>query len=164
MTDYWLPAFEWFTTPLPPPSSATTLNSRRSQFRMSGEDLMAKGEEFRTADKLAFERTRLAYERTMMAWIRTSTALIAFGFGMYKLFELVPFNKEAEHAISPRAFALVLAFLGNLCLLLAAIQHRKSLQAMRALGFKIPVSVAAIIGGFLSLLGIFVLVVVLLKL
>jgi hypothetical protein len=35
---------------------------------------------------------------------------------------------------------------------------------MRALGFKAPYSAAAIIAGFLSLLGIFVLVVVLLKL
>jgi putative membrane protein len=140
------------------------LKFMRKAVLMSGEQLVARAEEFKTTDKLAFERTRLAYERTMMAWIRTSTALIAFGFGMYKLFELVPFNKQGEHAISPRAFALVLAFLGNLCLLLAAIQHRKSLQAMRALGFKIPVSVAAIIAGFLSLLGIFVLIVVLLKL
>ena len=67
---------------------------------------------FPTSDRLAFERTRLAYERTMMAWTRTSTALITFGFGMYKLFEVVPFvhgSKPGEHAISPRAFALVLA-------------------------------------------------------
>jgi hypothetical protein len=86
---------------------------------------------------------------------------------MYKLFEFVPSvagSKPGEHVISPRAFAFVLAFLGNLCLLLAAIQHRRSLQAMRALGFKVPISVAAIIAGFLSLLGIFVLIVVLLKL
>jgi putative membrane protein len=121
--------------------------------------------DFSTADKLAFERTRLAYERTMMAWIRTSTALIAFGFGIYKLFEFVPFvtgMKPEEHVVSPRAFAMVLAFLGNFTLLLAAIQHRKSLQAIRALGFKIPYSAAAILAAFLSLLGIGVLVIVIL--
>ena len=120
-----------------------------------------------TSDRLAFERTRLAYERTMMAWTRTSTALIAFGFGMYKLFEFVPFAtglKPGEHAISPRAFALVLAFLGNFSLLLAAIQHRMSLQALRATGVKIPYSAAAILAGLLSLLGIAVLLVVLLRL
>jgi putative membrane protein len=152
------------TTPLPLKTPAATLLLKTKPIHMSGEELVVKAAEFKTADKLAFERTRLAYERTMMAWIRTSTALIAFGFGMYKLFEFIPFDKQAGHAISPRAFALVLAFLGNLCLLLAAIQHRKSLQAMRALGLKIPVSVAAIISGFLSLLGISVLVIVLFKL
>jgi putative membrane protein len=122
---------------------------------------------FSVADKLAFERTRLAYERTMMAWIRTSTALIAFGFGMYKLFDFMPFitgMKPGEHVISPRGFALVLAFLGNFSLLLAAIQHRKSMVAMRALGLKVPYSAAAILAGFLAVLGIAVLVVVILRL
>ena len=123
--------------------------------------------EFSTADKLAFERTRLAYERTMMAWIRTSIALIAFGFGIYKLFEFVPLVtnlKPGEHVISPRAFAFVLAALGDLCLLLAAIQHRMSMQSIRKLGLKAPYSAAAILAGFLSLLGITVLVIVLLRL
>jgi putative membrane protein len=121
--------------------------------------------EFSTADKLAFERTRLAYERTMMAWIRTSTALIAFGFGIYKLFEIVPFvtgMKPGQHVVSPRSFALMLAFLGNFSLLLAAIQHRKSLEAMRALGFHIPYSAASILAAFLALVGIGVLVIVIL--
>jgi putative membrane protein len=123
--------------------------------------------EIPTSDRLAFERTRLAYERTMMAWTRTSTALIAFGFGMYKLFEFAPFAtgvKPGEHAISPRAFALVLAFIGNIALLLAAIQHRMSLRTLRAQGLRIPYSAAAILAGLLSILGIGVLLVVLLKL
>jgi putative membrane protein len=133
---------------------------------MSGERSGA-GTDFTIGDKLAFERTRLAHERTMMAWIRTSTALIAFGFGMYKLFELLPLTtgqKPAEHMISPRAFAFALAFLGNLCLLMAAIQHRVSLQAMRALGLKIPYSAAAVLAAFLALVGISVLLIVLLRL
>ena len=126
-----------------------------------------KSVQYSTADQLAFERTRLAYERTMMAWIRTATALIAFGFGMYKLFEFVPLAtglKPGEHALSPRAFALVLAFLGNFTLLLAAIQHRISLQAMRAQGLKVPYSGAAILAALLSVLGITVLLVVLFRL
>jgi putative membrane protein len=123
--------------------------------------------EFPTSDRLAFERTRLAYERTMMAWIRTATALIAFGFGMYKLFESVPFvtgAKPGEHVVSPRAFALVLAILGNLSLLLAAIQHRISLRGLRAVGLKVPYSAAAILAAFLSVLGIAVLLMVLFRL
>jgi putative membrane protein len=123
--------------------------------------------DFSTADKLAFERTRLAYERTMMAWTRTAAALIAFGFVMYELFAVVPFVtglKPGEHVVSPRGFALVLAFLGNLCLLLAAIQHRKNLQSLRALGLNVPYSAAAILAALLSIAGIGVLVIVILNL
>jgi putative membrane protein len=121
---------------------------------------------FSTSEKLAFERTRLAHERTMMAWTRTSMALITFGFAMYKLFEFVPLvtgGKPGEH-VSPRAFAITLASLGNLSLLLAAVQHRLSLQSMRALGLNAPHSTAAILAGFLSLLGIAVQLVVVLGL
>src|SRR5689334_7864400 len=113
--------------------------------------------DYEAGDKLAFERTRLAYERTLMAWIRTATALITFAFVMYKLFEFAPLAaglKPGEHLISPRAVAFVLAFVGNLALLIAAVQHRQSLQAMRALGFKVPPSAATIIAAFLALLGI----------
>lgn len=122
---------------------------------------------FSIADKLAFERTRLAYERTMMSWIRTSTALLTFGFGMYKLFEFAPFvlgDKPPRHTISPRYFALVLAFLGLFSLLLAALEHRRSLQSMRALGLEIPPSGAGILASILSLLGIGVLVMVIFRL
>ena len=121
---------------------------------------------FGTNDLLAFERTRLAYERTMMAWIRTAATLITFGFGTYKLFEFVPLAtglKPGEHLISPRGFAFFLAFLGNLTLLIAAVQHRKSLQALRALGLKIPHSSAAVLAALLSVLGIAVLLMVLLR-
>jgi putative membrane protein len=120
---------------------------------------------FGTTDVLAFERTRLAYERTMMAWIRTAAALITFGFGTYKIFEFMPLAtglKPGEHLINPRGFAFFMAFLGNLTLFIAAIQHRKSLQAMRALGLKIPYSAATILAGLLSVLGIAVLLMVLL--
>jgi putative membrane protein len=133
---------------------------------MSEEKPVARME-YSTADKLAFERTRLAYERTMMAWIRTSAALLTFGFGMYKLFEFMPIvtgQKPGEHVVSPRGFALVLAFLGLFSLLLAAIEHRRSLQPMRALGLKVPLSAAAILGAILSILGMVVLVVVFFRL
>jgi hypothetical protein len=70
--------------------------------------------------------------------------------------------KPGEHLINPRGFAFFMAFLGNLTLFIAAIQHRKSLQAMRALGLKIPYSAATILAGLLSVLGIAVLLMVLL--
>jgi putative membrane protein len=122
--------------------------------------------EYGTTDLLAFERTRLAHERTMMAWIRTAAALITFGFGTYKLFEFTSLAtglKPGEHIVSPRGFAFFLAFLGNLTLLLAAIQHRNNLQRMRALGLKVPRSSSALLAAILSVLGIAVLLMVLLR-
>jgi len=71
--------------------------------------------------------------------------------------------KPGQHVVSPRAFALVLAGLGNLSLFLAAVQHRINLQALRARGLKVPWSAAAM-AAFLSLLGILVLLMVLLRL
>jgi|SRR4051812_48188712 putative membrane protein len=122
--------------------------------------------EFGTTDLLAFERTRLAHERTMMAWIRTATALITYGFATYKVFEFVPLAtglKPGEHVINPRAFAFFLALLGNLTLFIAAIQHRKNMQALRALGLNVPSSSAAILAALLSVLGIAVLLMVLFR-
>lgn len=122
--------------------------------------------DFGTGEKLAFERTRLAYERTMMAWIRTATALIAFGFGMYKLFQIIPLAtglKPGQHVVSPRAIAFLLAFLGDLSLLFAAFQHRINLQRMRALGLRVPYSFASLLATFLAILGIVVLLMVLLR-
>ena len=40
------------------------------------------------ATTLAVDRTRLAHDRTLLAWVRTGTSLIAFGFTIYKFFEL----------------------------------------------------------------------------
>src|SRR3954454_1691034 len=120
--------------------------------------------EFGTTDLLAFERTRLAHERTMMAWIRTATALITFGFATYKVFEFVPLAAvlpPGKHAINPRAFAFFLAFLGDLTLFMAAFQHRKSMQALRAIGLQVPYSASAILAALLSVLGVSVLLVVL---
>jgi putative membrane protein len=66
----------------------------------------------------------------MMAWIRTATSLISFGFTIYKFFELDlrrPASGTRISAIGPREFALMIISTGLVALILAGIQHHKSL-------------------------------------
>lgn len=115
--------------------------------------------------QLAIDRTRLAYERTMMAWIRTAASLISFGFTIYKFFqfELKTPAERPEHLIGPRGFAVIMIVTGLTGLLLAAIQHRASLQLLRKMYGDQPRSVAGIVGWFVALLGVLALIAVLMR-
>jgi putative membrane protein len=112
------------------------------------------------ATKLAVDRTRLAYERTLMAWIRTAASLISFGFTIYKFFDyLKDSTKEAlpTRAFGPREFALLMISIGVFALILAAIEHRRSLASLRAEYGQVPYSIAtvvAIVVGALGLIGL----------
>ena len=84
--------------------------------------------------QLALVRTFVALDRTLMAWIRTAASLISFGFTIYKFFDFLK-DKSApppEHVIGPREFALLMIAIGVVSLIMAAIQHRQSLQTLRA--------------------------------
>jgi putative membrane protein len=111
--------------------------------------------ELRIVDALAFERTGLAYERTMMGWIRTAASLMTFGFALYKFFQFdaVRHGLPVYHGLlSPRRFSLVLIALSVICLALAAVSHRRSLQAMRAHGVTVPYSTAVVLGLLVAIL------------
>ena len=119
-----------------------------------------------TGTRLAVDRTRLAYERTLMAWIRTAVSMITFGFTVYKFFqfELKDQPVPSGSVLGPRGFALVLIAMGLVSLLLATVQHRQSMQALRAeYGKIVPGSVAAIVAGLFSILGLLALASVLLQ-
>jgi putative membrane protein len=115
--------------------------------------------------RLAVDRTRLAHERTLMAWVRTATSLISFGFTIYKFFqfELKGQPPNPDHLVGPRGFALVMIAIGLVALLLSTLEHRQSMQAMRAEFGHIPRSTAAVVAGLVSLLGILALVAVVLR-
>ncbi len=119
------------------------------------------------ATRLAVERTRLAYERTLMAWVRTSASLITFGFTIYKFFEFERTSgalTSAPGALSPRTFALLMIAVGLMTLVMAAVQHRQSLAAMRAEYGEAPsLSTAGLTAMLFTLLGVVALVVVLLR-
>jgi putative membrane protein len=106
--------------------------------------------------RLAVDRTRLAYERTMMAWLRTSASMISFGFTIHKFFQ---FRGEqgavpADRLLGPGRFGGLLVTMGLAALLLATIEHRQSMQSLRASYGPQPRSAAAAIGALMALLGI----------
>jgi putative membrane protein len=118
-------------------------------------DFPTQGARLDRSTELAFARTRAAYERTMMSWIRTATSLITFGFTIYKLFQLEGLGRaQPGHLIGPREFAFLLVSLGLISLLLATVEHR---QNIRTLGAQYPGnqrSLAALLAGLISILGI----------
>src|SRR5499426_3320128 len=85
-----------------------------------------------TGTKLAVERTRLAHERTLMAWVRTATSLISFGFTIYKFFQIERAGMPHEGFFGPTFFSLVMISIGLLALLMATLEHRRSLDAIDA--------------------------------
>ena len=118
-----------------------------------------------TGTKLAVERTRLAYERTLMAWVRTATALISFGFTIYKFFhfELTKDPLRAGQLIGPRGFGLIMISIGLVALFLSTVEHRRNLQTMTMEYGKVPLSTAGVVAALVSLMGIVALVVVILR-
>jgi putative membrane protein len=116
--------------------------------------------------RLAVSRTLLAHDRTLMAWVRTAVSLISFGFTIYKFFQLeLSGRPQVGGPIGPREFALAMILIGLVALLFAGIQHRQSIQSLRAeYGADIPFSLAGIMAGLFSVVGLFALVAVLLRL
>jgi putative membrane protein len=80
--------------------------------------------------KLALQNTVLAHERTMLAWVRTSTSLITFGFGIQQFFRATRGTDYAD-LIGPRTFGLTMIIIGLVALLLAALQYRSSIEALK---------------------------------
>jgi len=107
---------------------------------------------------LSIDRTRLSYDRTLMSWIRTATSLITFGFSIYKFFQIETEKAAATTArlLGPREFAMAMIAIGLTSLLVATMDHRRDLAALRAEypDAKIPRSTARMMAGLISVLGI----------
>jgi putative membrane protein len=117
---------------------------------------------------LAVERTRLAHERTLIAWLRTALSMISFGFTIYKFFQLEIDKTPALAAgrlLSPRGFALIMIGTGLVALLMSTIQHRQSMQRLRAESGAVivPVSIATVVAALFSILGVLAFLAVLLQ-
>src|SRR5689334_8238904 len=81
---------------------------------------------------LAFERTLLAYERTRIAWVRTALTLISFGFAIAKFFAYLREERgETATLMSPRTVGLIMIIIGLVGLILANLQQRRAVKALR---------------------------------
>jgi len=107
---------------------------------------------------LAIDRTRLSYDRTLMSWIRTATSLITFGFSIYKFFQIEAEKTAAASArlLGPREFAMAMIAIGLTSLLLATLDHRRDLSALKLQypTANIPRSTARMMAVVISVLGI----------
>ena len=107
------------------------------------------------ATALALDRTRLAYERTLMAWVRTGLSLISFGFAIYKFFNLQGLRDPTQEGlIGARIYGFLMIAIGLFALLFASFQHRQDIRSLRAMGAVVPRSLALMVAGLVSVLGI----------
>ena len=118
--------------------------------------------------RFAIDRTRLAHERTLMAWVRTSTSLISFGFSVYKFFQYLRESGQilnpGESAIDPRGFALIMISIGVVVLVVATIEHRRDVRALRKqYGELVPRSLVSYTAGLIASLGIVLLLAVIFR-
>jgi len=107
-------------------------------------------------NQLAWDNTFLALERTLMAWIRTSTALITFGFTLYKFFFYLAQQdpaRQPEHLLGARTLGILMIVIGLLSLGLAAAQHRQQLKLMRT-HYPAPRSLAQLVAVLIAVLGV----------
>jgi putative membrane protein len=119
------------------------------------------------ATRLAVDRTRLAHERTLMAWVRTAVSMITFGFTIYKFFQFELDGRPLREGdlLGPRGFAMSMIAIGLLALLVSTIQHRQALRGLRAeYADSVPLSLATLVAGLFTTLGLMALVTVILRL
>jgi len=117
-----------------------------------------------TSTLLAIDRTRLAHDRTLMAWVRTSTSLISFGFTIYKFFQYLREQQKvtSESFFGPRQFGTLMITIGIVALILATAQHRRDMKTLRKHYPEVPYSLATVLAGLISLLGVIALLAVIL--
>jgi len=90
-----------------------------------------------------------------MAWVRTCTSLIAFGFTIYQLFKYLATKEQLrEPLVSPALFGVLMIVTGLTALVLAWIQHRQGMKALRAEFGPMPYSIAGVMAGVIAALGL----------
>ncbi len=130
-----------------------------------GEQTAAVAKQLDASTALAVDRTRLSYERTLMSWIRTAISLITFGFTIYKFFqiELAKAVPKREGLVGPTAFALSMILIGLVSLVMATLEHRRDLNALKAQYPGVPPSLARVLAALISILGLMALFLILFR-
>jgi uncharacterized membrane protein YidH (DUF202 family) len=76
----------------------------------------------------------------MLSWVRTGTSLIAFGFAIYNFHRAASGDQPSNRLIGPHEFALVMVGIGAFALLLAMLEYRQNIRALRTQYHDIPPS------------------------
>jgi len=96
-----------------------------------------------------------------MAWVRTAISLISFGFTIYKFFQIEGVGGKQDRVISATEFSVLMIVIGLVSLLMAALQHRRDLNTLKAeYPVQVPRSMARVLAALISGLGILALVAV----
>lgn len=118
----------------------------------------------RKRTSLAVERSFLAFERTLMAWLRTSLSMISFGFTLVKFFDFL--EEERGEPIVGRfggtwattSLGMAMVVIGTGALVMAIIQHRRRVVALRQQGLLPQWNLALNVAILVAFLGVFALV------
>ena len=96
-----------------------------------------------------------------MAWVRTSLSLISFGFAIHKFFQYMTKKSESTEQLNETGaenLGTTLAVLGTIMLMAATVEHVVFLRGLcRDTNHKFQVSTTLFAAGFLSLMGLVVL-------
>jgi|SRR5947208_766916 len=85
----------------------------------------------------------------------TATSLITFGFSVYKFFQFdIKRDSEFSGLVGPREFGLMMITFGLVSLAAGTVQHITSMRRLRAQYPAVARSVAALLAGLISILGI----------
>jgi putative membrane protein len=120
------------------------------------------GSDASISTSLAVDRTLFSYDRTLMSNIRTSTALISFGFTIYKFFsEMREMVKPGPpHLLGSRNFGFLMIASGVVYVALSSLSYLRQVRAMNlkygTSTHKLPLGLAFVISvlGILGLLAI----------
>lgn len=110
---------------------------------------------------LGLERTFLAFERSLMAWLRTSLAMISFGFTLAKFFEYLeeqrggPVVGHFGRTWASDTVGMAMISIGTVALVLAVIQHKRRVEALRGIGLMPQWNLALAVAALVAVLGVF---------
>ncbi len=117
----------------------------------------------RKRTSLAVERSFIAFERTLMAWLRTSLSMISFGFTLVKFFQFLeddrgrPVVGNFGRTWAPTSVGMAMIVIGTGALVVAIIQHRRRVEALRHEGLLPQWNLALNVAILVAVLGVYAL-------
>lgn len=110
---------------------------------------------------LSVQRTFLAFERTLMAWLRTSLSMIGFGFTLAKFFQAMAEQRGGAlvgrfgRTWASDTVGLAMIAVGTVALVLAVVQHKRRVDALRSQGLVPQWNLALAVASLVAVLGVF---------